>query len=82
MTENIFQLRFGFASNKNTVKKLDRDELLLRMLNSRLKRIRMVQKLIKFSNDRKTELMVWGLHADLIDFRKVVKVTQDVVILA
>ena len=81
MTDNIFQLRFGFSGDQKTAKQLDRDELLLRMLNSRMKRIRMVQKLIKFSNDRKTELLVWGLHSDLIDYRKRVKVMQDIVIL-
>ena len=81
MTDNIFQLRFGFSGDQKTAKQLDRDELLLRMMNSRMKRIRMVQKLIKFSNDRKTELLVWGLHSDLIDYRKRVKVMQDIVIL-
>jgi len=64
-----------------TVKQLDRDELLLRMLQSRYKRIRMVEELIKLSNDRKTQLMIWGIHSDLIDIRREVKLTQDVVIL-
>ena len=81
MTENIFNLRFGHQDNKRTVKQLDRDELLLRMLQSRLKRIRMVEALIKVSNERKIELMVWGIHSDLIDYRKKVKLTQDIVIL-
>ena len=81
MTENIFNLRHGFAGNKQAVKKLDRDELLLRMLQSRLKRIRIVENLIKLSNDRKTELMTWGMHSDLIDYRRTVRVTQDIVIL-
>ena len=54
MTDNIFNLRFGFGSTQKTVQKLDRDELLMSMLNSRLKRIRIVEKLIKVSSDRKT----------------------------
>ena len=32
MTENIFTLRLGHGGNKKTIKQLDRDELLLRML--------------------------------------------------
>jgi len=51
------------------------------MLQSRHKRIRMVEALIKESNDRKTQLMVWGVHSDLIDLRKLVKLMQDIVIL-
>ena len=35
MTENIFQLRFGFDGNQRMAKRLDRDELLMRMLQSR-----------------------------------------------
>ena len=81
MTENIFNLRFNQGENKKTVKQLDRDELLFRMLQSRHKRIRMVEALIKESNDRKTQLMVWGVHSDLIDLRKLVKLMQDIVIL-
>ena len=53
----------------------------MRMLQSRLKRIRIVQKLIVVSNERKNILNVWGLHSDLIDYRKLVRVTQDIVIL-
>jgi hypothetical protein len=41
----------------------------------------MVEALIKESNDRKTQLMVWGVHSDLIDLRKLVKLMQDIVIL-
>ena len=41
----------------------------------------MVEELIKLSNDRKTQLMIWGIHSDLIDIRREVKLTQDVVIL-
>ena len=81
MTENIFNLRFYQSEDKKTVKKLDRDELLFRMLQSRHKRIRMIEALIKESNARKTQLMVWGIHSDLIDFRRLVKLMQDVVIL-
>ena len=51
------------------------------MLKSRLKRIRMVEVLITHSNQRKTQLLVWGVHSDLIDYRRKVKATQDVVIL-
>ena len=54
---------------------------MLRMLSSRLKRIRIVETLLKVSNERKTQLMVWGVHSDLIDHRKLVKVKQDIVIL-
>ena len=32
MSDNIFQLRFGFDGDKKAVQKLDREELLLRML--------------------------------------------------
>lgn len=32
MTENIFMLRFGFDGNQQMVSKIDRDELLMRML--------------------------------------------------
>ena len=32
MTENIFSLRFGFEGNQKMVKKIDRDELLAKML--------------------------------------------------
>lgn len=53
----------------------------MRMLNSRLKRIRIVEKLIKVSNERKTQLMVWGVHSDLMDMRKIVRLKQDIVIL-
>ena len=54
MTENIFMLRFGFDGNQEMVQKIDRDELLMRMLQSRLKRIRIVEHLISISNKRKT----------------------------
>ena len=54
MTENIFLLRFGFDGNQKLVQKIDRDELLMRMLQSRLKRIRIVDELITISNQRKT----------------------------
>ena len=81
MTENVFNLRFGFNGDTKAAQKLDRDELLMRMLNSRLKRIRIVETLLKVSNERKTQLMVWGVHSDLIDHRRLVKVMQDIVIL-
>ena len=81
MTENIFQLRFGFYGNQRMAKKLDRDELLMRMLQSRLKRIRIVNKLIKISSERRYKLLVWGLHSDLIDYRRLVRVMGDIVIL-
>ena len=32
MTENIFNLRFGFDGNQKMAEKIDRDELLTRML--------------------------------------------------
>ena len=53
----------------------------MRMLQSRLKRIRIVDRIIKSSQERKTQLMVWGVHSDLIDIRKLVRVKQDIVIL-
>jgi len=81
MTENIFMLRFGFEKRQKDEIKLDRDELLARMLKSRLKRIRIVDKLITISNERNRWLNVWGLHSDLFDLRKVIRVTQDIVIL-
>lgn len=81
MTENIFNLRFGHQDNAKDVQRLDREELLMRMLNSRLKRIRIVEKLIKVSNERKTQLMVWGVHSDLMDLRKIVRLKQDIIIL-
>lgn len=81
MTENIFMLRFGFDGDKKAAAKLDREELLLRMLQSRLKRIRMVDMLIKVSMERRIQLSVWGVHSDLIDARRLVRVTQDIVIL-
>ncbi len=81
MTENIFNLRFGHQDNAKAVQRLDREELLMRMLNSRLKRIRIVEKLIKVSNERKTQLMVWGVHSDLMDLRKIVRLKQDIIIL-
>ena len=52
------------------------------MMASRMKRIRIVEKLVRLSNERKIELLVWGLHADLNDTRKEVRVIQDIVILA
>ena len=81
MTENIFNLRFGFDGSQEEAKRIDRDELLMRMLKSRLKRIRIVNNLIKVSNERKIQLGIWGLHSDLIDFRRQVRLTQDIVIL-
>lgn len=75
MTENIFMLRFGFEKRQKDEIKLDRDELLARMLKSRLKRIRIVDKLIKISKERNTWLNVWGLHADVFDLRKIIRVT-------
>ncbi len=81
MTENIFNLRYGHTDNAKQVQRLDREELLMRMLNSRLKRISIVEKLIKVSNERKTQLMVWGVHSDLMDLRKIVRLKQDIIIL-
>ena len=81
MTENIFMLRFGFESDQKAVQRLDRDELLAKMLQSRIKRIRIVDRLIKISNERKIQLSVWGLHSDLIDYRRLVRAYQDIVIL-
>ena len=81
MTENIFTLRFGFDEDKKAATTLDREELLLRMLQSRLKRIRIVDQLIKESMERRVQLSVWGVHSDLIDARRLVRVTQDIVIL-
>ena len=81
MTDNIFMLRFGFENRKKEAEKIDRDELLARMLNSRLKRIRIVEKLSIISRERYRKLNVWGLHSDLLDFRKLTVSTQDVVIL-
>ncbi len=52
MTENIFMLRFGFEHREKDEIKLDRDELLARMLRSRLKRIRIVDRLIRISRER------------------------------
>lgn len=51
------------------------------MLLSRLRRIRIVEKLIRLSHERYRKLSVWGLHSDLIDYRRLVTITQDVVIL-
>ena len=81
MTENIFMLRFGFDSDQKVSIKIDREELLAKMLQSRLKRIRIVERLIKVSNERKAWLSVWGLHSDLIDYRRLVRLMQDIVIL-
>ena len=81
MTENIFNLRFGFSDHEKQQHKLDRDELLIRMINSRLKRIRIVEKLMKVASAHKYELMTWGLHADLLDLRKLGRVMSDIVIL-
>ena len=81
MTENIFQLRFGFDGNQQMAKRLDRDELLMRMLQSRLKRIRIVNNLIKISSERQYKLLVWGVHSDLIDARRLNRVMGDIVIL-
>ena len=49
MTDNIFMLRFGFEKRNKDAGKIDRDELLLRMLKSRHKRIRIVESLIATS---------------------------------
>ena len=46
MTDNVFMLRFGFSKDRAVERSLDRDELLARMLKSRLKRIRIVERLI------------------------------------
>jgi len=81
MTENIFMLRFGFDKRQKDEQKIDREELLLRMLQSRLKRIRIIERLIKISRERAAQLNTWGLHSDLIDLRRIIRVTQDVVIL-
>lgn len=51
------------------------------MLQSRLKRIRIVNNLIKISSERRYKLLVWGLHSDLIDYRRLVRVMGDIVIL-
>lgn len=82
MTENVFELRFGFSGNEKDQKKIDRDELLTRMVNSRMKRIRIMGLLIDEANKRKTAFMVWGVHSDLIDYRRQAKLMQDIVILA
>eukprot|EP00354_Favella_ehrenbergii_P009194 CAMPEP_0170473794 /NCGR_PEP_ID=MMETSP0123-20130129/15644_1 /TAXON_ID=182087 /ORGANISM="Favella ehrenbergii, Strain Fehren 1" /LENGTH=127 /DNA_ID=CAMNT_0010743059 /DNA_START=242 /DNA_END=625 /DNA_ORIENTATION=+ len=81
MSENIFSLRFGFDNRNKEADRIDREELLARMLSSRLKRIRIVERLIKISHERKRVLNVWGLHSDLMDARKVAGLSQDVVIL-
>mmetsp|Transcript_27201 Transcript_27201/g.33834 ORF Transcript_27201/g.33834 Transcript_27201/m.33834 type:complete len:94 (+) Transcript_27201:120-401(+) len=81
MTENIFNLRFGHAENKETQKKLDREELLATMYGSRLKRIRVVEKLLKVASQQKYELMTWGVHSDLLDLRKMGRAMTDVVVL-
>lgn len=81
MTDNIFMLRFGFEKRNKDAGKIDRDELLLRMLKSRHKRIRIVESLIATSILYNRELSQWGLHSDLIDARKITAVVQDIVIL-
>jgi len=51
------------------------------MINSRQKRIRIVEKLFKIANAHKYELMTWGLHADLLDMGKLGRGMNDIVIL-
>jgi len=41
----------------------------------------MVEKLINVTVERRALLNVWGVHSDLIDLRRQVKLTQDIVIL-
>ena len=53
----------------------------MRMLQSRLKRIRIVNNLLKISGERRYKLLVWGVHSDLIDARRLVRVMGDIVIL-
>ena len=36
---------------------------------------------MKQSKDRSIQLNVWGLHSDLIDYRRSVRVMQDIIIL-
>ena len=51
------------------------------MLNSRNKRIRILQLLVKESNARRIELLQWGNHSELISVRMKVRVAQDIVVL-
>ena len=60
---------------------MDREQLLLKMLNSRQKRIRILEKLIKAAREISIEGLTWGNHSELIDTRLKVRAVQDVVIL-
>lgn len=53
MSENIFNLRFGHEHSNEHQQRLDREELITRMVNSRQKRIRIVEKLFKIANAHK-----------------------------
>ena len=81
MSENIFNLRFGHAHSQEHQHRLDREELIIRMINARQKRIRIVERLFEVANAHRYQLSTWGLHADLFDMRKLVRPLNDIVIL-
>ena len=47
LSENVFNLRFGFKDNAQAAQRVDKEYLLLKMLNQRQRKIKIVEKLLK-----------------------------------
>ena len=81
LSENIFVLRFGFKDNEQAVRRGEKDYLLLKMLNQRQRKIKIVEKLLKQAKISSEEMATYGLHSDLVGYQRIVRILQDVVVL-
>ena len=68
LTENIFVLRFGFKDTQQDEARVDKDYILMKMLNQRERKIKTVERLFKQAKVLNEEFTTYGLHSDIVGY--------------
>ena len=81
LSENIFTLRYGFQTRKTSIKRMTFDEVLVRVLANRSKKLRAVELLLRQAKQRNDLFSEWGRHSETLATQKKVRILSDIVVL-
>ena len=79
LTDNIYNLRFGYKENSYVENKNSRRAQLTRVLTRRTIRIDQINELIKQANLRSAQIMTWGIHSDVVAYQQKIRIMEDIV---
>jgi len=79
LTDNIFNLRFGYKENLFVANENEKKRQLKEVLARRQKRIRVIDELIKAAVARRDQILVWGVHADIVAHQMKIRVMEQIV---